>query len=123
MTVLLDTSILCALFDEQDAHHEEAVRLLHTVQGAHVLIPCIVIAELLAGEVPGERILRQCTNFASAILPDTEQEIALLATFSTTAQKGLKANDCLILAHSLKQKAELLTFDQKLLKAYKQLQR
>lgn len=122
MNIVLDTNVLCALFDENDVHHEAAGHLFHEISGCRIFLPCIVAAELLAGDVPGKKLLELCKNLTDAFLASTERELTVISGFPAALRKKLKANDCLVLAHAIHHHADLFTFDEKLKKAYSKLQ-
>ena len=93
MNIIIDTNVLCGLFDEADVHHEEAERLFESVHGARIFIPCIVVAELLASDVPGKKVLTLCKKLADTFLPTTEQELSAITNLPSSIRKTLKAND------------------------------
>ena len=119
--VLFDTSFLCALHDENDPHCAAATEMFSS-SGSHIIIPAIVMAEFLMGDVAGDRMIETCRQLCGSFLQTTERELVLIASFPYPLRNKLKSNDCLILAHAIQHKAELYTFDNKLLKAYGELQ-
>ncbi len=82
------------------------------------MIPDIVMAEFLMGDVEGEKMIAVCKKLCGSFLPITEKELNVVAKMPTAIRKKLKANDCLILAFAQRYKAELFTFDQTLKKTY-----
>ena len=121
MNTLFDTSFLCALHNESDPHFAEATKMFSLFSGSHILIPTIVMAEFLIGDVAGDRMIATCRKLCGSFLSVTEKELSIISSFPYPLRKKLKSNDSLVLAHAIANKAELFTFDHKLLKAYKGL--
>lgn len=118
--ILFDTSFLCALHDDNDPHCTEATEMF-SASGAHIIIPAIVMAEFLMGDVACDRMIETCRKLCGSFLQTTERELIHIASFPYPLRKKLKSNDCLILAHARQHKAELYTFDDTLLNAYGEL--
>lgn len=121
MNVILDTSFVSALWNENDPHHAEAERLFFEPENSSALLPMIVVAELLSGGKDGQKIVLVCKGLCSAFLPETEKEIGKISEFPFDVRNKLKANDCLILAHAIIHSADLLTFDKNLKDAHLKL--
>jgi len=122
MNILLDTSFLSALHNEDDVYHGEATKQFLEARGTQTIIPAIVMAEYLMGNVDGKHMMTVCKDLCGAFLPLTERELQEITRLPEKMQKGLKANDCLILVYSSLHRADLYTFDQKLKKTYNELQ-
>ncbi|HLD08182.1 MAG TPA: PIN domain-containing protein [Candidatus Peribacterales bacterium] len=122
MNILLDTSFLSALHNDNDVYHEEATEQFFAAQGTQTIIPTIVMAECLMGDIDGKHMMTVCKELCGSFLPLTERELQEVARLPAKTRKGLKANDCLILVYTRLYHADLYTFDQKLKKVYDDLQ-
>lgn len=79
--VILDTSFINSLFEEQDSNHNEAKKIT--------------------------------TKF----LLNNEDDITFVKDLPYAIRKKLKANDCMIMALTVRKKAQLITFDENLFEA------
>jgi hypothetical protein len=103
-TVVLDTSVLLAVLDPEDALHQaaaEAVRRHHRAR-AHFVLPASVLAELLVGAArqgDGEldRRRRQVTGVFGPPVP-LDEPVAVAAARLRARHRFLRLPDALVLA-------------------------
>jgi predicted nucleic acid-binding protein len=117
---ILDTNVLVALVDPQDAHNSDASEIVEQLN-QDVLLPVIVLAEFLSGQVDATATFQKLQKKWRDITYSTEEELGIMTEFPQKTRKKLKANDCLILAQCITQDANLITFDANLKKAYEEL--
>lgn len=119
-TVVLDTSVILALFDPDDALHHPAVEAVrrHHAAGARFVLPAIVLAELLVGTARlGDEELevrqRQITATFGSPIP-VDEVIAVAAARLRALHRFLRLPDALVLATANIATAEVvLTGDKK----------
>lgn len=119
--VVLDSSVLIALLDTTDTHHD-AVRWRFEGSEDQYEISVATFTEAMTAPMTanprsGERIREAISGAISAVHPITE-EIAVKAALVRVAT-GLKTVDAIISATALVELVELWTCDQKLAKAHK----
>jgi predicted nucleic acid-binding protein len=106
-TVVLDTSVVIALFDPLDVHHEAAARQARKLrdEGANFCAPATVLAEVLIGSARrGPEATRQRkSRFINAFgRPRTIDEHVAVAAAKLRAQhKALRLPDALVIAVGL----------------------
>ena len=115
--VVLDSSVLIALTDSDDIHHQIAVR--ETAKKSEWLSSTISLAETLinpARKSPSrsDQIRKGLGVVVGEFLPVTE-EVAIAAA-QIRAETGLKLPDAIIAATAQLTRGELWTFDAKLAK-------
>jgi predicted nucleic acid-binding protein len=119
--VILDSSVLIAIYDEQDAHHSSVRRQFEDNWGQYE-ISALTITEVLTAPMARtptskELFLKAVKASIQVVHPVTE-EIALLAG-SMRVASGLKTPDAIISATASLAGTTLWTLDQKLAKAHK----
>jgi predicted nucleic acid-binding protein len=119
--VVLDSSVLIALYDKTDIHHEIVVRKFEQNLDRYE-ISTLTITEVLTAPVTAlaqskERI-RQALKIAISELHPVTEEIALSAA-DVRVKTGLKTADAIISATATLMGAELWTLDARLAKAHK----
>lgn len=102
LAVLLDSSVIIALLDPEDAHHPRARQLLEQLNPDDVLISVLTLAEILVGAVSrGETAVRTAEDFlreaAGRVKPVTER-IARRGARLRASHSGLRLTDALIIA-------------------------
>jgi predicted nucleic acid-binding protein len=110
---LLDTSIVIAALNRDDALHEAAGRAVRAERDRHTLaISALTYAELLVGpHQAGGRALEVVRRFAAQLrIIDLTPEIARLAA-EVRVVRGLKLPDAMIVATGLHQADVILTAD------------
>jgi predicted nucleic acid-binding protein len=118
-----DTSWLIALFNPEDSHHKEALRQLEELNSPPSM-SSLVLAELLvdfessdSGSVSGT--LSQLQKSFAAITA-VSWEIAVRAAEIRSKQKVTLA-DAIVIATSLEEESELLTFDKSMKAVYERI--
>lgn len=119
--VVLDSSVLIALLDSTDTHHDAVKQRIHGGEDLYE-ISVLTFTEAMTAPMTvnsrsGERIKKAINGAISAVHPVTE-EIAVKAALVRVAT-GLKTVDAIISATALVELVELWTCDQKLAKAHK----
>ena len=119
--IMLDSSVLIALMDSRDAHHEAVVSRLGKGSD-HYEISAIALMETLIAPFAatpnmGEKIREELLDFFRVIHPVSE-EVAVAAA-RIRARTQLKVPDALISATAILAGAQLWTLDKKLAKAHK----
>lgn len=99
MIVVLDTSVLIAFFDGEDAHHTDSHRLLAGVAGEDLVASSMTLAELLVGPARQSRdavasTLDALTRLAIREVQFPEDVAVRLA--GLRASTGLKMPDCCV---------------------------
>lgn len=117
--VVLDTSVLIALYKSDDPHHESAVKA--TSLRNEYLISAITLSEALiaafrVNQETGRRHHQLIKKSMGRVIP-TDEEIAVLAA-DLRAEKNLSLPDALISATAFKLKAQLWSCDRSLVKSH-----
>lgn len=116
--IVLDASVMIAVLDEGDAHHDRAVQVLAQAQDRsdEFAMNAVTIAEVLVGPTRAGREQR--------VLDDLERlavrETALGAPRKLAALRvatGLRLPDCCVLLSAEEAGADLATFDDRLAEA------
>jgi predicted nucleic acid-binding protein len=111
---LLDTSIVIAALNRDDALHRAASQAVRAERDRHALaISALTYAELLVGPLrTGERALAVVERFAAQVrIVDLSAPIARLAA-ELRSTRGLKLPDAVIIANGLRlQAAVIVTAD------------
>lgn len=119
--VVLDSSVLIALFDMTDSHHDAVKRQFEDSEDQYE-ISVLTFTEAMTAPMTvnprsGERIRHAINGAISSVHPVTEA-IAVKAARVRVAT-GLKTVDAIISATAFVEGADLWTCDQKLAKAHK----
>ncbi|BBN50879.1 type II toxin-antitoxin system VapC family toxin [Mycobacterium avium] len=124
MIVVLDTSVLVAFFDGEDAHHTDAHGLLADVAGEDLVISSMTLAELLVGPVrQGEDALASTLDALTTLAIREAQlpEDVAVRLAGLRASTGLKMPDCcVVLAAETAEADSVATFDERLARAARQ---
>lgn len=116
--VVLDSSVVLALFDPDDAHHAEGVAAVRArrANGARFVVPALVLAEVLVGAARRgaaereERRRQVVAAFGPVRVIDAE--VAERAAMLRAEHAGLRMPDALVLAVGVvDDAAETLTCD------------
>lgn len=113
--IVLDASVLIALFDARDPHHDKARELLRRTVGQPRGISTLTLAEVLVGAVRAGRCgtaLRATEKLGIRELGFQPGAAAALAELR--AETGLKLPDCCVLLAARQQDASVATFDDRL---------
>lgn len=119
--VMLDSSVLIALFDPHDVHHEVVLSKLESADN-HYEISAIVLMETLVApfamkpNLVGQMRLKMAESIAE--IHPVDEEVAVAAA-RIRARTNMKVPDALISATATLVGAELWTLDQRLAKAHK----
>lgn len=112
----IDTSFLVALLDANDVHAEAAVTKFQELEkDVEIFIPFIVLAEIVVGDRQGDA-LEKIREIPSKIEYSQNEDLIFMYRFNLKTRRMLKANDCLVIATCKRLNAELLTFDQNLIR-------
>jgi predicted nucleic acid-binding protein len=107
---LLDTSIVIAALNRDDALHQKASRAVQAEQGRHTLaISALTYAEILVGPLrTGADAVQIVERFAAQVrIIDLSPGIARLAA-ELRATRGLKLPDAVIVATGLRMEAAVI---------------
>jgi predicted nucleic acid-binding protein len=103
-TVVLDTSVVLALFDPTDSLHAPATRAARRNRdaGDRFLLPATVLAEVLVGaarrgEAEVEVLRRVATSAFGAPYP-VDEAVAVAAALRRAGRSSLRLRDALVLA-------------------------
>jgi len=116
--IVLDASVLIALVEAADPHHERAARLLAGHADQEFGISPITLAEFLVGPVRAGRVRAARSAVAALDLQtlDLPDDAGLrLARLRVTS--GLRMPDCCVLLAAQVADAAIATFDQRLERA------
>lgn len=113
--IVLDASVVIAVFYPADVHHDRAAELLERNAGGGFVVHQMTLAESLVGAATSGRLIqvrRQVQNMGIEVFEPDADEPLLVAEMR--ANTGLKLPDCCVLAAALSLSAPLITFDEKL---------
>jgi predicted nucleic acid-binding protein len=102
--VVLDTSVLLALLDSEDALHEAAARVVrqHHRARARFVLPASVLAELLVGAARqgGDQLHERRRRVTAAFGPPVplDEAVAVVAARLRARHRSLRLPDALVLA-------------------------
>ncbi len=116
--MLLDSSVLIAILNPEDKHHQIAVDSFsesHRYQFSALSITEVLPAAFKAGT--SQAVMGKLQQIATEIIA-LDSQIAELAA-SIRVSQGLKTPDAIISASATQTKAQLWTLDAKLAKAHK----
>ena len=116
--MLLDSSVLIAILNPDDKHHELAIDSYsdsHRYQFSALSITEVLPSAIKAGT--SKAVLGKLGQIATEVVALDDQIAQIAATIRVT--HGLKTPDAIISASATQTKAQLWTFDAKLAKAHK----
>jgi len=115
--LVLDSSVLLALFDGQDALHQRAATALARRRraGAVPILPAVVLAEVLVGaaRLGALEARREQVRATGAPLVPVDEPVAVGAARLRAEHPGLRLPDALVLATAQLRDADVLTGDQR----------
>lgn len=123
-TYTLDTSFLCAFFNDKDANNKEANKIAMQFSSSSFVIPDVVIAEIVSfSKNPALRntILDNVLSMTNKICSLSEGNILDYIKFAKSLRYSFTAIDSIVLFLAKESDSELITLDKKLLKQYKNL--
>lgn len=123
MRYFLDTNFVYAVFSPNDSIHEKAKVIFDSeVDKNDIIISMSVVAELMSSKT-SVNFLNICMSMTGGVLlnPIIDDLQFIDNHILPQTRSTLKANDCLIMAMSIRLGARLMTFDKKLQKAYNKL--
>ena len=112
---VLDASVLIAVLDDSDAHHDDAVECLEACLDEDLAINVVTLAEILVGPMRARRdaqVMRELANIGVQVLgipADAGQSLADLRL-----RTGLRMPDCCVLLAAQQVSGSVLTFDHRL---------
>lgn len=120
--ILLDTNFVFSLFTRNDSLNSTAIDIFDKFDSSEdIIIPRLVVAELLVSNSKID-FIDTCNVISQGNIIDFgDDNLTFIASLEPNIRKTLKSNDCLILSMAILLDAELITFDQKLLKVYDKL--
>ena len=116
--MVLDASVVIAMFNPNDPHHDRAIEVVDENAGDTLLIHPMTLAEVLVGAVQQGHATRRLAELDSMGIRRSEphaDEPLLLAELRTTTR--LRLPDCCVLAVATRAPATLVTFDSALKRA------
>jgi predicted nucleic acid-binding protein len=116
--VLLDSSVLIAILNPRDKHHQVAIDSYSSAD--RYQISAISLTEVLPAAIKAGRAsaVRQKLEEIARVVVDLDSEIGNLAA-QVRVETGLKTPDAIISATAQARKAQLWTFDAGLAKVHK----
>jgi PIN domain nuclease of toxin-antitoxin system len=117
--VVLDSSVVIALFDPEDAHHETAAATARQLraEGATMIAPATVLAEVLVGSArQGTAAVAQRRAVMAAAFGrprPIDEDIAVAAAHLRARQPALRLPDALVIATGIVDDAAVLTADKR----------
>lgn len=113
--VILDTSVLIALFNDTDSHHLAASKALGESKN-NFEISTVSLAEALSSVLSDSERLEMNSDIKKHFSPlhPVDENVALVASQIRAATRSIQMPDALISATAILAKAELWTFDRKL---------
>jgi predicted nucleic acid-binding protein len=120
--IVLDASVLIALFDADDGQHERAVERLLAAADQPLGASSITLAEVYVGAVRNERL--DVARNAVQDLGVSELHVAADAAArlaALRAETGSKLPECCVLLVAQDERATVMTFDDRLARAADQL--
>lgn len=110
--VVLDASVVVALFDDTDSHHDWAVSVFIDTTGDQLLMSSLTMAEVLVHPARADRLDSFQTALSGLAIDAVElgpQDAIALATLR--AQTALKMPDAVVLHTACRHQATLATAD------------
>ena len=115
--VILDSSVIIALFNDADAHHEAAMMALGESKN-NFEISTVSLAEALSSVLSDSERHEMNSDIKKHFSPlhPVDEKVAFLASQIRAAKNAIQMPDALISATAILAKAELWTFDKRLAK-------
>jgi predicted nucleic acid-binding protein len=115
--VILDSSVLIALFNDADSHHEAATKALGESKGDFE-ISTISLTEALSSDLSDAERFEMNRDIKKHFSPfhPVDEKVAFLASQIRASKRTIQTPDALISATAILAKAELWTFDRQLAK-------
>lgn len=115
--VILDSSVIIALFNDADEHHLAAVKALGESKN-NFEISTVTLAEALSSVISDSERFEMNNDIKRHFSPlhPVDEKVAFLASQIRAATKAFQMPDALISATAILAKAELWTFDKRLAK-------
>ena len=115
--VILDSSVIIALFNDADAHHEAAMNALGESKN-NFEISTVSLAEALSSVLSDSERHEMNSDIKKHFSPlhPVDEKVAFLASQIRAAKNAIQMPDALISATAILAKAELWTFDKRLAK-------
>lgn len=115
MTVAIDACVLIAHFDESDAHHDDATRLLASLSGQRLLVHPLTAAEVLVGSARLGRARERRESIRSMRVETAAvDDGAPMRLAELRAHTRHRMPDCCVLDVALHHGGLLATFDEPL---------
>ena len=113
--VILDSSVIIALFNDADAHHVAAMEALGESKN-NFEISTVSLAEALSSVLSDSERFEMNNDIKKHFSPlhPVDEKVAFLASQIRAATKAIQMPDALISATAILAKAQLWTFDRKL---------
>ena len=113
--VILDSSVIIALFNDADAHHVAATKALGESKGEFE-ISTISLTEALSSDLSDAERYEMNRDIKKHFSPfhPVDEKVAFLASQIRASKRAIQIPDALISATAILAKAELWTFDRKL---------
>jgi predicted nucleic acid-binding protein len=113
--VILDSSVIIALFNDADAHHVAAMEALGESKN-NFEISTVSLAEALSSVLSDSERNEMNDDLKKHFSPfhPVDEKVAFVASQIRAATKSIQMPDALISATAILAKAELWTFDRKL---------
>ena len=115
--VILDSSVLIALFNDADSHHDAATKALGESKGDFE-ISTISLTEALSSDLSDAERFEMNRDIKKHFSPfhPVDEKVAFLASQIRASKRAIQTPDALISATAILAKAELWTFDRQLAK-------
>jgi predicted nucleic acid-binding protein len=110
--IVLDASVVIAMFNPNDPHHNRAIDVIDENAGDALVIHPMTLAEVLVGAVQQGHASRRLAEIDSIGIRRSEPHVdepLLLAELRATT--GLRLPDCCVLAVATQKSGTLVTFD------------
>ena len=120
--IVLDASVLIGYLDAGDAHHQRAAALLTREVDEDLAINLLALAEILVAPTPSgqhESVLGILDDLAVETLQLPAEAAVTLARLRTGTQ--LQMPDCCVLFSARERQARLASFDERVVKAARDL--
>lgn len=124
--ITIDSSIWVALFDENDSCHEEAIKIIENLNSASINLIEHIYAEVLT-VLRNKKLTNECQKFIDFLkavkikIKFLNKNSFTLANFLFFQFKKLSFTDCFLMSTAVLEKAQLMTFDKAIKKAWKSM--
>ncbi len=116
--LILDASVLIALLDTADVHHERSIEDVEAADqaGRKLLVPASAYSEALVAFARADRVeeAREAVAAMGIVIAPLTMEIAERAAKARSEHERLRLPDAMVLATARKLEAELLSYDDRL---------